>query len=96
MGILDMSTGKFIHEVKTVFRIAGTDSLVNKYEQELRTNILEASRHGFKRLVISCDRYKYIDELMRAVENICKEPEFEYVHYHLPYRQVVISWEFPA
>lgn len=91
-----MSKRTFLNEVKAVYQPAGTDSLVNKYEQELRTNILEASRHGFKRLVISCDRYKYIDELMRAVEDICKEPEFEYVHYHLPYRQVVISWEFPA
>lgn len=91
-----MSNGKFIDEVKAVYLLAGTDSLINKYEQELRTNILEASTYGFKRLVIPCDRYKYIDELMKAVENICKEPEFEYMRYNLPYRQVVISWEFPA
>lgn len=89
-----MSNGKFIHEVKTVYQIAGTDSLVKKYEQEIRTNILEASMYGFKRLVIPCDEYKYVDELMRAIEGICKEPEFEYMRYSLPYRQIVISWEF--
>ncbi len=87
---------RFIHEVKAAYQVAGANSLVKKYEQELRASILEASMYGFKRVVIPCDRYKYVDELMIAVKSICNEPEFECMRYNLPYRQVVISWEFQA
>lgn len=88
-----MDKKTFIDEVKSAYKL-NHSILIGMYEHELREKILDASKQGFRQIIIDRRGNFSLEEVSQAARNICTEPGFKFNLDTSPIWKITISWEF--